>query len=498
MSFSQQAIPSDGAAGTETRMVVIQEIGWMFAQEYYTIMNSDPKILHMFYGRKSTCIHGTEGEVVKQTNGQQDIEALIASEGFKDCKVLVANVDTLPSVDGSIVVQVIGEMSNNGQPSRRFAQTFLLVEQPGGYYLHNDILRYLKDDLEEREPATAPTSASVVEAEVPAATASLETDSVAVPEVVVCPKKDEKVDVDEPIKQADVPSAAAAAEVVAEVHTPVAEIKAAVAEEIAAPVAPEAAVTSAPSNTKSEPKPRTPREKPAASEAPKAEKPVAPVPSKPTSWANLAANDSSKWGNTISKVGGTVAPATVASGAGTGAAAGSDPSSRVSTPASGAREPRRKDVFSVFFKNIPRGTPMNAIKFACRGFGQLVFVDYIPTKTTAVVDFGTEAARQAALSAGTVMVSGSIVAIEERRNRQPSGRRDETPAGAAKQQQQPAAAATQSGSGAAPQRNGSGEFERVGSSRGSRSRAANSGGSNASNQGSGSGAGANRSRAGKQ
>ncbi|KAJ2875834.1 hypothetical protein H4R27_006390, partial [Coemansia aciculifera] len=97
MSFSQQAIPNDGAVGAEARMVVIQEIGWMFAQEYYTIMNSDPKLLHMFYGRKSTCIHGTEGEVVKQTNGQQDIEALIASEEFKDCKVLVANVDTLPS-----------------------------------------------------------------------------------------------------------------------------------------------------------------------------------------------------------------------------------------------------------------------------------------------------------------------------------------------------------------------------------------------------------------
>ncbi|KAJ2491664.1 hypothetical protein IWW37_002114 [Coemansia sp. RSA 2050] len=497
MSFSQQAIPSDGAVGAEAHMVVVQEIGWMFAQEYYTIMNSDPKLLHMFYGRKSTCIHGTEGEVVKQTNGQQDIEALIASEGFKDCKVLVANVDTLPSVDGSIVVQVIGEMSNNGQSSRRFAQTFLLVKQPGGYYLHNDILRYLKDDLEEREPATAPASASAVEAEALAAAASLETDSAAVPDIAVCPKKDEKVDADEPVKQADAPSAAAAAEAVAEVLTPVVEIKAAVAEEIAVPVASEAAATSAPSNTKSEPKPKAPREKPAASEAPKAEKPVAPVPSKPTSWANLAANDSGKWGSTISKVGGTVAPATIVSGAGTGAAAGSDPSSRVSTPASGAREPRRKDAFPVFLKNIPRGTPMNAIKFACRGFGPLLYVDYISSKTSAVVDFGTEAARQAALSAGTVMVSGSIVAIEERRNRQPSGRRDEAPTGAAKQQQ-PAAAAAQSGTGATPQRNGSGEFERVGSSRGSRSRAANSGGSNTSNQGSGSGPGANRSRAGKQ
>ncbi|KAJ2245854.1 hypothetical protein GGI13_005672 [Coemansia sp. RSA 455] len=463
-------------------------------------MNSDPKLLHMFYGRKSTCIHGTEGEVVKQTNGQQDIEALIASEEFKDCKVLVANVDTLPSVDGTIVVQVIGEMSNNGQSSRRFAQTFLLVEQPGGYYLHNDILRYLKDDIEEREPATAPVSAPVAEAEVPAVAASLEADSVVAPAIAVCPKKDEKVDADEPVKPAEAPSATDAAAAVAEVLTPAAEIKAAVAEAVPAPVAPAtaAATASTPTNAKTEPKPKASREKPAASEAPKAEKPAAPVPTKPTSWANLAANDSSKWGNTISKVGGTVAPAAAVSGA--GAAAGSDPSSRVSTPASGAREPRRKDVFSVFLKNVPRGSPINAIKFACRGFGQLVYVDYNSSKTSAIVDFGTEAARQAALSAGTVMISGALVAIEERRNRQPSGRRDEPSAGAAKQQpaQAAAATATQSSNAVSLPRNGSGEFERVGSTRGSRSRTANSGSSNAGNQAPGAGAGANRPRTGKQ
>ncbi|KAJ2447738.1 hypothetical protein GGF42_005363 [Coemansia sp. RSA 2424] len=386
-------------------------------------------------------------------------------------------------------------MSNNSPSSRRFVQTFLLVEQPGGYYLHNDILRYLKDDMEECEAATVPNSAVVVDAEVPAAAAavaSLDTDSAAA--AAACPKKDEKVDADEPIKQAEVPSATAAAAAVAEVLTPVADIKAAVAEAVAAPVVPVAVAAAVPSNAKPEPKPKAAREKPAASEAPKAEKPVAPVapvPTKPTSWANLAANDSGKWGSSaISKVGGTVAPATAASGA--GASAGSDPSSRVSTPASGAREPRRKDVFSVFMKNIARGTPVTAIKFACKGFGPVVNVEYAPPKTTAVVDFGTEAARQAALNTSSIMITGNTVVIEERRNRQSSGRRDDAPAGAAKQ----LGAGAQ---GSAPPRNNSGEFERVGSSRGSRSRTINSGGSSQGNATqSASGQGANRSRAGKQ
>ncbi|KAJ2887925.1 hypothetical protein GGI21_006794, partial [Coemansia aciculifera] len=307
--------------------------------------------------------------------------------------------------------------------------------------------------------------------------------------------KDEKVDADEPIKQAELPSATAAAAAVAEVLTPVADIQAAVAEAVAAPVVPAAVAAAAPTNAKAESKPKpASREKPAAVEAPKAEKPVAPVPTAPTSWANLAASDSGKWGsNNISKVGGTVAPATATNSA--GANAGSDPSSRVSTPASGAREPRRKDVYSVFLKNVSRGVTGQAIKVACKVFGPVVNVDYTPPKTSAIVDFGTDAARQLALTAGTVMIVGSHATIEERRNnRQSSGRRDDGSAGAGKQS---GGAASQSGSGSAPVRNSSGEFERVGSSRGSRNRSSNAGGHSGSAQTSAAGQGANRPRAGK-
>ena len=39
--------------------------------------------------------------------------------------------------------QVTGELSNNGQPMRRFMQTFVLAPQsPKKYYVHNDIFRY--------------------------------------------------------------------------------------------------------------------------------------------------------------------------------------------------------------------------------------------------------------------------------------------------------------------------------------------------------------------
>lgn len=67
---------------------------------------------------------------------------------IQDCKVRVSNVDSQASFN-NIVVQVIGEMSNKAAPHRKFVQTFVLAEQPNGYYVLNDIFRYLNEEEEE-------------------------------------------------------------------------------------------------------------------------------------------------------------------------------------------------------------------------------------------------------------------------------------------------------------------------------------------------------------
>ena len=57
-------------------------------------------------------------------------------------------------------LQVAGELSNAGQPMRRFMQTFILAPQsPKKYYVHNDIFRYQDEVFHEvatdSEPDTA-------------------------------------------------------------------------------------------------------------------------------------------------------------------------------------------------------------------------------------------------------------------------------------------------------------------------------------------------------
>ena len=52
-------------------------------------------------------------------------------------------VDSHKTLADGVVVQVSGELSNNGEPMRRFVQTFVLAPQsPKKYYVHNDIFRY--------------------------------------------------------------------------------------------------------------------------------------------------------------------------------------------------------------------------------------------------------------------------------------------------------------------------------------------------------------------
>ena len=59
-------------------------------------------------------------------------------------------VDSHETLANGVVVQVSGELSNNGEPMRRFMQTFVLAPQsPKKYYVHNDIFRYQDEVFEE-------------------------------------------------------------------------------------------------------------------------------------------------------------------------------------------------------------------------------------------------------------------------------------------------------------------------------------------------------------
>ncbi|KAI7873254.1 uncharacterized protein EV154DRAFT_100315 [Mucor mucedo] len=126
----------------------LQDVGFIFVREYYTFLHKKPYRLHAFYSDDSIFVRGDEGTDPVNVKGKEEIRKKIEACHFEDCKVLVTQVDSQGSADNGILVQVLGEMCNGNGPSQKFSQTFFLATQPNGYYILNDIFRFLKDEVE--------------------------------------------------------------------------------------------------------------------------------------------------------------------------------------------------------------------------------------------------------------------------------------------------------------------------------------------------------------
>ncbi|KAH0629858.1 hypothetical protein JD844_012289 [Phrynosoma platyrhinos] len=136
-------------------------VGREFVRQYYTLLNQAPDYLHRFYGKNSSYVHGgldSNGKPADAVHGQADIHKKVLSLNFKDCRTKIRHVDAHATLNDGVVVQVMGELSNNTQPMRRFMQTFVLAPEgsvANKFYVHNDIFRYQDEvfgDLDAEPP----------------------------------------------------------------------------------------------------------------------------------------------------------------------------------------------------------------------------------------------------------------------------------------------------------------------------------------------------------
>ncbi|WWC90086.1 uncharacterized protein L201_005019 [Kwoniella dendrophila CBS 6074] len=297
------------AGSAQQSKIQPNDVGWQFVPQYYNFVNKQPHRLHCFYNKRSTFIHGEEGEESQIALGQQEIHDRITAIGYEECKVYIHSIDSQSSANGGIIILVIGEMSNKHQPWRKFTQTFFLAEQPNGYFVLNDIFRYLKEDVDEEEieeeqpVAIAPSAEENQAPAAPPAEEKIETKPAeqVTQEPAKAPEPEpEPVSAPAEVKQDDVPEEAVIASVpdkdiapsepAPAVEEPV--TSAPPAEETPAPTpAPAAAAKPAASPA---PAPKAPSPAPpAAAPAPPAQ-PAAPP--KPKTWASLAASGGKAWG----------------------------------------------------------------------------------------------------------------------------------------------------------------------------------------------------------
>jgi len=126
-------------------------VGQAFVVNYFTVLHNAPEELHKFYKEDSVFCVGCsrDNSTVKDTTaiGQEAINNAIMSLGFSQCSAHLSVVDCQESIEGSVLILVKGELTNAGESPDSFIQTFLLAEQnPSGYYVRNNILRFIKPE----------------------------------------------------------------------------------------------------------------------------------------------------------------------------------------------------------------------------------------------------------------------------------------------------------------------------------------------------------------
>jgi len=158
-----------------------KRVGKHFLVNYYQVLHDTPELLHKFYQEDSVFCVGSEGEQnsdIKRSVGPENINQKIQSLGFTNCRVRLSTVEAQDSVAGSVIILVKGTMTNNGGAPTDFVQSFVLAEQqPSGYYVRNDILRYLSasapaQPAEQRTETTPEKVEETPKKESPAAPAS--------------------------------------------------------------------------------------------------------------------------------------------------------------------------------------------------------------------------------------------------------------------------------------------------------------------------------------
>lgn len=378
----------------------------------------------------------------------------------------MSNVDSQSSASGGIIIQVLGEMSNKGGPWRKFAQTFFLAEQPNGYFVLNDIFRYLKEDDDEAEEVNEAVQEEIQQAEaeqvevphdaeltdvasvsaVPAIPAAASSDvppaaatptppaaapaqaptaaAPAVEDAVETAKANGILKHEEP-SEATVDQVGVDKKVTATEQRPAAPAGVAAAEAPQPATGPTAASPSpaaaSPSATDAQPEEiaaKQPADPPVLAQSGTAPAAAPAAPAAPKTWANLAASNATKWGSNVAAEARGVSSARAASNpqpraggpaapapAATGAT-GRPNQSSASPAAAAALSQNHGHVFikNVTAENVPGETLREALTAR---FGPLKECQVIPSKACAFAEFASvEAARRAILASLPVREGG--------------------------------------------------------------------------------------------
>ncbi|CAN6447256.1 unnamed protein product [Victoria cruziana] len=134
---------SDQAAGGSCPTA--QVVGNAFVHQYYHILHQSPDLVFRFYQDSSKLGRPDEGGGMSIVTTTQEINEKILSMDYSDFMAEIKTVDAQDSLDGGVPVLVTGDLISKDNVKKNFTQSFFLAPQDRGYYVLNDIFRFVEE-----------------------------------------------------------------------------------------------------------------------------------------------------------------------------------------------------------------------------------------------------------------------------------------------------------------------------------------------------------------
>ncbi|KAM7496242.1 hypothetical protein LguiA_020656 [Lonicera macranthoides] len=138
--------------------VSAQVVGNAFVQQYYHILHHSPALVHRFYQDISKLGRPEDDGSMSVTTTMEAINSKIVSLNYGEFRAEIKSVDAQESLNSGVHVLVTGFLTGKDNVTRNFAQSFFLAPQErGGYFVLNDIFRYVENANshdENKDPAS--------------------------------------------------------------------------------------------------------------------------------------------------------------------------------------------------------------------------------------------------------------------------------------------------------------------------------------------------------
>jgi len=116
-----------------------ENIGKAFVQQYYAIFDDPPNRANVINFYDATNSFMTfEGQ---QIQGAPKIIEKVQALSFQKIARVITAVDSQPTFDGGVIINVLGRLKCDEDPPHSFSQVFLLKPSAGSFFVAHDIFR---------------------------------------------------------------------------------------------------------------------------------------------------------------------------------------------------------------------------------------------------------------------------------------------------------------------------------------------------------------------